>query len=216
LIKSKGRVAELILTLPSEYLDELRASGDNTFKNSARLDEFIREQFIEDLAEKLVGKDGMDSFDEDTITWYEGDEPHHVGAGFFVFAEEIAWEAGTLRTTYIPSPKNREEHLFWDQEEHLPSELDDPDFDVSLSGMCFELTKVEMLLPNERIMAASPMVTARGDQAKSLGRPRKWDWDGAMAHIGTICSHHPTEIVEKSPKRRSSHPRAPQSCYTVE
>ncbi|WP_313809460.1 hypothetical protein [Sphingobium sp.] len=187
-IKSKGRVAELILTLPNEYLDELREGGASPLKTSPRLDEFLREQFSEDLAEKLVGKDGMDSFEEDSLSWDDSDEPHHVGAGFFIFAEEIDWEAGTLRTSFIPSPKNREEHLFWDQEEHLPSELDDPDFEVSLSGMCFELTKVEMLLPNERITAVSPMVTARGDQAKSLGRPRKWDWDGAMAHIVMLAN----------------------------
>lgn len=188
LIKSKGRVAEPLFGLPDKVLDELRTDGVISLKTSPRLDEFIREQFSKDLAEKLVGKDATDEFEEDQTSWDEHDEPHNVGAGFFVYAEEIDWEAGTLRTSYIPSPKQREEHLFWDQEEHLPSELSDPDFDVNLSGMCFELAKVEMLLPNERIMTDLPMATVRSDQVKAMGRPRKWDWDEAMAYVVSLAN----------------------------
>jgi len=188
LIKSKGQVAEPLFRLPDKVLDELRTDGVISLKTSPRLDEFIRQQFSEDFAEKLVGKDATDEFEEDQTSWDEHDEPHNVGAGFFVYAEEIDWEAGTLRTSYIPSPKQREEHLFWDQEEHLPSELSDPDFDVNLSGMCFELAKVEMLLPNERIMTDLPMATVRSDQVKAMGRPRKWDWDEAMAYVVALAN----------------------------
>ncbi|OHD02019.1 MAG: hypothetical protein A2095_06700 [Sphingomonadales bacterium GWF1_63_6] len=54
--------------------------------------------------------------------------------------------------------------------------------------MCFELAKVEMLLPNERIMTDLPMATVRSDQVKAMGRPRKWDWDEAMAYVVALAN----------------------------
>lgn len=186
----RGRALEILHGLPDEMLDALREDGGPlVFNASAILDNMIREQFEPDTAAKLIGKGGMDFVDDDPIIWDESGEPHQVGAGFFVWATEIDWELGTLRTDVIPSPRERAEHLFWDEEEHLSSSMfDDPDFDVLMSGMCFELSAVEMLLPTERIMAQLPLVVVRGDQGGSLGRPRKWDWDAALAYIVALAN----------------------------
>lgn len=189
-IEVKGRVSELLQSLSDEILASLRdESGAMIFKSSPALDAIIRDQFEPDTAAKLIGKSGLDFIDDDPIVWDESGEPHQVSAGFFLWATEIDWETGTLRSDVIPDYRGREDHLFWDAEEHLSSAIfEDPDFDVSLSGMCFELNAVEMLLPTERIITQSALLVARGDQVGALGRPRKWDWDAAMAHIVALAN----------------------------
>jgi len=189
-ITVKGRAFELLQRLPDEMRTSLRQEGGSTiFEPSPALDTMIRDQFEPETASKLIGKSGMDFVDDDPIVWDESSDPHQVGAGFFVWATEIDWEIGTLRTDMIPSRREREDHLFWDAEDHLSSAIfDEPDFEVSLSGMCFELNAVEMLLPTERIMPQLPLLVARGDQGGSLGRPRKWDWDAALAHIVALAN----------------------------
>jgi hypothetical protein len=186
----RGRAFDLLNALPSEVLEPLREEGGpSIFQAGPKLDDIIREHFEPEMADKLLGKSAMDFVDDEPITWDDMAEPRQVGAGFFAWATEIDWEEGTLRTDLIPARRERDDRLFWDAEEHLSSNIfDDPDFDVFLSGLCFELSAVEMLLPTERIMPQLPLLVARGEQSGSLGRPRKWDWDAALAHIVALAN----------------------------
>jgi hypothetical protein len=64
-----------------------------------RREELIRENFNADFAEKLIAAKEGDEFEEVVHEWKRGDEPEQVSCGFFVFAENINWEEGVMRTT---------------------------------------------------------------------------------------------------------------------
>lgn len=190
MIEVKGRVFEFLHSIPPEIIEKFpHPNGDLLTEKGAVSEDLLRDQFDENIVEKIIGKSGMDYVDDHPISWSANDEPHQVGAGFFVYADEIDWEAGFLKTESLPQRDELEEHLFWDAEEHLASALfDRPDFSVLLSGMCFELSAIEMLLPTEKLTLNSSLVVTRGDQGRQLGRPAKWDWDAALAHIVALAN----------------------------
>lgn len=189
-IKVQGRVFEFLHSLPSEVREAMpRINGALFAETGSIAEELLKKEFDSDLVDSIIGKSGMDFIEDAPITWNEKDEPHHLGAGFFVYADEIDWESGILKTDSIPMHSDREEHLFWDAEDHLSSALfEHPDFSVLLSGMCFQLSAIEMLLPTEQLTSGSRMVVARTDQGRPLGRPAKWDWDAALAHIVALAN----------------------------
>lgn len=186
----RGRVFEFLHSLPPEVLEGLpRHNGVYVAEVVSGSENSLKEYFDEPIVEKIIGKSGMDYIEDTPICWNDTEEPHQVGAGFFVYADEIDWEVGNLKTESIPQRDELEEHLFWDAEEHLASGIfDRPDFSVLLSGMCFELGAIEMLLPTERISLNSSVVVARADQGRQLGRPAKWDWDASLAHIVALAN----------------------------
>jgi hypothetical protein len=123
---------------------------------------------------------------EDTATeWTSEDEPEAVGAGFFVYASLIDWDAGALKTELMES-ENLEDHLFWDADPHLDSNFENPIYSVSLQGLCFERGVIEMLQPSADLAA---------DRRESVelharrGRPRVWDWEGATMHLLMRAQH---------------------------
>jgi hypothetical protein len=147
-----------------------------------KLDAAIREDFAPEFAAKLVGKSLHDRVDDEPYEWGESEEPRAVDPGFFVYATEIDWDKGTLWADWIPDERSRFEFLFPD-EEVLGTEFEMADFEALFTGMRFQLNQIEMLLPNFQMPSSNVVLTDRADRTRSIGRPPKWDWEGALAFI---------------------------------
>jgi hypothetical protein len=147
------------------------------------LDELIAEQFHPEMAAKLLGKEIGDRVDDQPTEWSETDEPHIVSAGFFLWAEDRNWEAGTIAGDASVSSKKTEEWLFWDEDEHLLSEFDSPSYEFKMSGLCFDHSVVEMLLPNLSLPEDQSPIRAVVERRGAIGRPPKWDWESALEHM---------------------------------
>ena len=116
-------------------------------------------------------------------------EPRKIPIGAFVYADMVDFEGGRLVAEDL-TIRYLDEHLFEEAEEFNRSH-DNAEFEVRLTGMCFELAAVEMLAPG----APCPL-PMRFDEAPAHppkpkggpGRARKWDWDGALAHIAAVAN----------------------------
>lgn len=150
-------------------------------------DAAIRAHFEPELAVQLIGRDRFADVFGEPVEWDEREEPHRVGAGFFVYADEIDWEEGSIKAE-IHHPESQDElHLFWDAEDHLSAEFERSQFKVELSGLRFSLDALEMMLPALEPGASG---TESGSQhATAIGRPRKWDWEGAFAKLALVAQH---------------------------
>jgi hypothetical protein len=151
-------------------------------------DAAIRAYFNEEVAERLVGRRIYDHVEDDPIVWDETDEPHRVGPGFFLYSDDIDWEQGRLIAELVePSLGDLQDHAFWDAEEHLGSSFPKPDFKVDLRGLCFHWEEVEMMQPSHELYAGKQSLIATS--RANVGRPRKWDWDGALTHLLSVAQH---------------------------
>lgn len=153
----------------------------------AERDEAIRQRWNAEYSPRLVGRNFDELVEDDPVEWSQSDEPHAVGAGFFVFAEDIDWEGGKLYTEVSDQSSTDLQHLFWDADEHLVSMFAKAEFAASLSGMCFRLDNIEMLQPGAELDAAkgAPQAPSKG----RIGRPRTWDWEGALTYLVGIAQH---------------------------
>jgi hypothetical protein len=147
----------------------------------------IRASFDEGIAKQLVGRANMEPVFDEPTEWDETEAPHQVSAGFFIYAEDLDWEAGTIKAE-IYAPDSREAYIFWDADEHLGSQFDRAEYKVELSGLRFPLDAIEMLLPNAELNASE---STRGSIYREpiIGRPRKWDWEGAFARLAVVAQH---------------------------
>lgn len=159
----------------------LRALGAEAF--GERREELIRKNFDAEMAEKLISADAMDDYEEVAYEWNLKEGPQQVSCGYFVYATNIDWEEGTVQATIHYSTK-RDDTLFWDADNLLVSDLEDPDYEVTLKGLCFDRDKIEILQPS---IDLSPSPQDRKKERPRIGRPRTWDWDGAITHLLTIA-----------------------------
>lgn len=82
------------------------------------------------------------------------------------------------------------ESFFWDEEEHLPTNFQyEAEFDIYLSGLCFQMDIIEMLLPSGNLVLKDLKLRTASDGNQQVGRPRKWDWEGALAFIISAAQH---------------------------
>ena len=151
----------------------------------AEIDLAIRKRFNPAIADKLVRSGLSDKIEDDIDEWEGGDEPRTIGPGLFIFAEDIDWESGEL-VTEIDNQFLSDRSYMFDNEDLFGSAFRKPDFVVRLGGLSFSRDQIEMLCPN----ADSGTFSNSTIVAKSvvLGRPRKWDWDGALAHIVAVAN----------------------------
>jgi hypothetical protein len=166
----------------------LRLKGNFGHESSPELDTAIREEFSEEVAAKLVGKEPFSRFDDDPFTWDETGEPVQIDAGFFLYASEIDWDEGILKADFIPARGELHETFFSDSD-MFGTELDRPDFEAEIKGLSFEFSKVEMLLPSMELRQTIGFLAAQPERRKSVGRPPKWDWEGALAHVVSLAQH---------------------------
>ena len=146
-----------------------------------KMDAIIRRELAPEFAEKLVGKyHHSDVYDEPHTV--EGlDEIGAIDPGFVLFSEGIDWEKNELKLDWLDESMLALEWLF-ERQDFVGSEFERATYKVKFSGLSFEARKIELLLPSMKLERVA-------DQAKSnhtqrfIGRPPKWDWDGAMAHV---------------------------------
>ena len=164
---------------------------DNSFTAEQR-NQWIEENFEPEIAAKLISHDRLDSIEEHRIYWTENDEPRKMGAGYLVYSQNIDWDAGTVKVEVSQPSGALEEHLFWDAEEHLSSEFESADYEISLSGLCFEREAIEMLLPSHSLDNTGSTFASAIDRPSTnpvLGRPPKWDWEGSISYLVSVAQH---------------------------
>ena len=117
------------------------------------------------------------------------DEPRTMMIGPFIFADKLDFESGSLSLEDF-SPRDLPEVLFGDEHEFL-SEFDNSELEVELREMCFEQSAIEMLAPGApmaKSLTVGDLHAQRPKPAGGPGRSRKWDWEGALAHIVSIAN----------------------------
>lgn len=152
------------------------------------MDEAINREFPPETAAKLVGRDPHDRFYDEPYIWDEDEEPRQLDIGFFLYASEIDWENGTLKADLLPSSGELSE-VFFPDSEFLGTELEDPEFEAFIEGLSFEFSRIEMLVPSMVLGQGAGFLTAQSERRKPIGRPPKWDWEGAMAYVISLAQH---------------------------
>ncbi len=149
--------------------------------SGAKMDAAILAHYPPEMAEKLLGKHHHDNVYDDPHT-VEGSE--NIGAidpGFFVFSSKVDWNASALEVDWLDEQVLGLE-IFFSSQDFVGTEFENPIYDVKFSGIKFEARRIELLLPSASLRAESKS-QAESFASRSLGRPTKWDWDGAMAFV---------------------------------
>lgn len=181
---TKGRIAGTSTKVAILHYKNISIEG---LKNNQAIQK-VGEVFSQEIARRIVNASDFETIEDEAIEWDSFEEPHSVGSGFFIFADLVNWESGTIIGDIFKGFGNLQDHLFWDEEEHLVSNFPEDQFNFHLEGLCFEKSAIEMMLPVYNLELQD---TPRSKPVKSgrIGRPRKWDWDGAMAYIVSVAQH---------------------------
>lgn len=153
-----------------------------------KLDAAIHKAFAPEIAARLVGRKLLDRFDDEPFVWDESESPVQLDIGFFLFGSEIDWENGTIKADFIPGDGEMLD-LFFPASPFLGSELDRPEYEFEIAGLSFEFSRIEMLMPSMALGQSAGFVTSKTERRKPRGRPPKWDWEGAMAHVIGRAQH---------------------------
>lgn len=148
-----------------------------------KMKEVIRREYDPAFADRIAGKAIHERFDDEPNVWGEDDDPILVDVGFFIFSEELDWETGKLKATAIDGYGNTFELFFWDQADHLGTSLPRASFDAEMSGLKFEFSEIELLLPSAALQRSFSFTTQSNSRQVSVGRPARWDWEGAMVYV---------------------------------
>ena len=147
-----------------------------------KMDKLIRESFSREMAESLVGKDVHMRIDDEPTIWGDADDPQILDIGFFLYATELDFDDGTLKADRLPS-RGEIAETFFSLDEYFGTEFDNPEFEAEFSGLCFDFAKIEMLLPSLELRQSTGFTTDGSDRKRTIGRPPKWDWEGALAFV---------------------------------
>lgn len=157
-------------------------AGDFT---GPKMEEVIRREYSHEIADKIVGKELHDRFFDDPYIWDETSDPIDVDAGFFIFSEELDWETGKLKATAIDGYGDTFELFFYDQAEHLGTSLPRASYNAEMSGLKFDFSEIELLLPSAVLQQSFSFTTSAITRQANVGRPARWDWEGAMVYVIT-------------------------------
>jgi len=147
-----------------------------------KMDEILWREYDQELADKLVGKTGQETILEEPIVWGGEGDPTTLDSGYILFSSLIDWEKGTIRCDWIPDERELRE-IWFPNEELMYSEFEHAAYEADFTGLAFELSRIEMLLPT--MVSASLKSEARvtNPQTSRVGRPPKWDWEGVLAFV---------------------------------
>lgn len=151
-----------------------------------KMDEVISKNFRKEVADKLIGKDPFSRFDDEPFEWDESEDPMQLDVGFFLYASEIDWDEGIIRADLLPGDGELRE-VFFPDSAFLSTELDRGDFEAVIEGLCFEFSKIEMLLPSMELGASTSFTMTHAEARTRVGRPKTWDWESALAHIVAVA-----------------------------
>jgi hypothetical protein len=147
-----------------------------------KMDDAIRAHYSPELAAKLVGKDHHADIMDEPYSWDESEEPTLVEAGFFLFCTEIDWQSGVITCDWLEHLGGSFFEAIFRNEEMFGTEFEDPHYTAVIEGLSFKFSDVELLLPTLELRQSSAF-SHDARERRSIGRPTKWDWEGAMAHI---------------------------------
>lgn len=149
--------------------------------SGSKMDAVIRNELSPELADKLVGKD-HDAYVYDEPHMVEGvDEVGAIDPGFVLFSDGIDWGKNQLRLEWLDETMLAQE-WFFPRQNFVGSEFERATYKVTFSSLSFEASKIELLLPSMRLENVADHVKSSQPQ-RFIGRPPKWDWDGAMAYV---------------------------------
>jgi hypothetical protein len=148
------------------------------------MDRVIREHFDPEMAEKLVGRDGRERVNDEPTNWESEDGHDAIDLGWVFFADEIDWDAGTIKVGWVPTDRDTADWMF-PSGEFFNSEFDSADYEAEFKGMSFSYASIEMLLPSSSLSLSSSGIESPVSGRSKVGRPPKWDWEGALSHVVT-------------------------------
>ena len=176
---SEGRVQPHCLI--GEF--HLALSDESGLLSGEKLDAKIRKTYDEELANRIVGKQYHERFDDDPNIWTQNDDPVEIDAGFFIMSQYLDWEFGKLKATSIDGHGDIFQLFFWDQAEYLGTSLRRPSYDAEMSGLKFDFSDIELLLPSATLQQSFSFAPATNLRQTQIGRPARWDWEGAMVAV---------------------------------
>lgn len=171
---------------PHTYIFSLYAESWQPDQTAEELDKQIRTDYGNEIADSIVGKERTDLVSDDTTEWNDADEIRQVAIGVIMFGDAIDWENGLINTE-IDGTIIKDLYYLFNDEEMFSSQFEKPDYEVVFTGICFSRDEIEMMLPTSDFPQLTVGPPAR--QAASIGRPRNWDWEGALAHIVSVANH---------------------------
>lgn len=125
-----------------------------------------------------------DTILDDPYDWEAEEGPEPFDVGYILFASKIDWDAGIVKCDRLPDDSHIKD-IWFPSGEFLYSEFEHAEYNVRLEGMAFELNRIEMLLPTSELQDFPISTRQSATSQTSIGRPRKWDWEGALAFITT-------------------------------
>lgn len=147
-----------------------------------KMDAAIRKEFAPEFAEKLLGIGRHDSVYDEPFTWDESEEPRLLDVGFFLFPSEIDWQTGLMKIDEISIKGDFFQAIFI-SDDMFGTEFDDPEFDAEIEGLSFDFSQIELLLPHLELGQSSGFFADLSERKRGMGRPPKWDWEGAIAYV---------------------------------
>lgn len=174
---ANGTIAEMVYPFQVEFEDKKEAG----LEASAALSE-------------TLGKPNLQAFNAAKVAINKNewaDEYRWIPIAAFLFADERDWEAGRLKGSLFDDADTKP--FLQDSDEFNP-EMDRSEFEFELSGMAFDLETIEMLAPGGDAKGAQPQAlhastpTQRANLSRA-GRPAKYDWEGAIAHVAALANH---------------------------
>lgn len=106
-----------------------------------------------------------------------------VQRGLFIYAEDIDLEQGTLRSFFDSGDLN-ERFFYGDETTMLHPNYPGARIICEIEHLLINADVLEMLQPNIHLPDAGAVEVA----AAKTGRPRKWNWDDALAHMVSLAN----------------------------
>ncbi len=145
----------------------------------------IRKRYSPDLAAQLIGKGHHDKVDDEVHKVEGWDSIGAIDLGFLLLMSKFDWQNSAMECDYLDDSYLRINWLFQSQD-FVGSEFSDPTYSVKFSGLKFDANRIELLLPAAQFSAKIEK-SAGVSTARQMGRPTKWDWDGAMSHVIAVA-----------------------------
>jgi hypothetical protein len=153
-----------------------------------KMDAAIKVEYSDEMAAKLIGRNHQDRFDDDPVIWSTSEEPRRVDIGFFLYASDIDFDQGYLEVDWFEVGDGLSKAIF-PSDDLFGTDLDNPDYEAEVRGLSFEFSQIELLLPQLELRQSSGFMAEPADKRHSVGRPPKWDWEGALASVIAQANH---------------------------
>lgn len=173
-----GRIRSEVMV--GEMLSQIEGLGLEP--HSEERDAHVRKELGDEKADLIKGKDWTDRFleYEEEVEGYDGFVLAELG---FIHYGTIDWETGDMLCDYIPDRRERPDHLFSRVEDLIGTEYENNSVTAEFQGMHLAREKIELLLPTHRLPSGDGKGLPFVPEDKRVGRPKKWDWEGAIAFV---------------------------------